>query len=68
VAHSYELEFPVPIDRGVFKEGEPYVRGDVVTWGGSLWIAQKATSAKPDSPDSGFRLAVKRGRDGKDAK
>ena len=45
-----------------------YVRGDAVTWGGSLWIAQKETSAKPDSPESGFRLAVKKGRDGKDAK
>ena len=66
--HSFELEFPVIIDRGVFKEGQAYVRGDAVTWGGSLWIAQKETGAKPDGPDSGWRLAVKKGRDGKDAK
>lgn len=66
--HSYELEFPVTIYRGVFKLDEDYARGDATTWGGSLWIAEKATSAKPDSPDSGWRLAVKKGRDGKDAK
>lgn len=66
--HSYELEFPVIIDRGVFKQGETYKHGDAVTWGGSLWIAQVETNAKPDSPESGWRLAVKKGRDGKDAK
>lgn len=66
--HRYELEFPVIIDRGVFKAGEAYKRGDAVTWGGSLWIAQKETGEKPDSPESGWRLAVKKGRDGKDAK
>jgi hypothetical protein len=66
--HSYELEFPVTIYRDVFKAGETYARGDAVTWGGSLWIAQKETDAKPDSPESGWKLAVKKGRDGKDAK
>ena len=66
--HSFELQFPVIIDRGVFKAGDTYARGDAVTWGGSLWIAQKETDAKPDGPDSGWRLAVKKGRDGKDAK
>lgn len=66
--HKYELEFPVIIDRGVFKAGETYKRGDGVTWGGSWWIAQTETAQKPDSADSGWRLAVKKGRDGKDAK
>lgn len=66
VRHCYELVFPVVLDRGVFKAGETYQPGDAVTWGGSLWIAQKETGEKPDAPDSGFRLAVKRGRDGKD--
>jgi hypothetical protein len=66
--HSFELEFPVIIDAGVFKEGTSYKRGEAVTWGGSLWIAQKETSSKPDTAESGWRLAVKKGRDGKDAK
>jgi hypothetical protein len=63
-------EFPLPviIDRGVFKEGGTYRKGNGVTWGGSFWIAQKDDpDGKPDSPDSGWRLAVKRGQNGKDA-
>jgi len=62
------FKWPVPIDCGVYKSGEQYQRGDMVTWGGSLWLAQRDTDAKPDTPESGWRLAVKRGRDGKDAK
>lgn len=65
VRNEFELKFPVVIDRGVWKEGSKYEQGDAVTWGGSLWIAQKETEAKPDSGD-GWRLSVKRGRDGKD--
>jgi integrin beta 3 len=65
--HVIHIKWPVQIDRGVFKEGRAYEAGDGVTWGGSYWIAQRATEAKPDSADSGWRLAVKRGRDGKDA-
>jgi hypothetical protein len=65
---EFPFSLPVVIDRGVFKQGESYAAGDGVTWGGSYWIAQRGTDAKPDGPDSGWRLAVKRGRDGKDAK
>ena len=68
ICHSFELEFPVPVYRGVFRDGEEYARGDMVTWAGSLWHADKSTSEKPDAPDGGWRLAVKRGRDGRDAK
>lgn len=67
VMHSFEIEFPVAIYRGVWTEKE-YQRGDMVTWAGSVWHAEKATSTKPDTPDGGWKLAVKRGRDGKDAK
>ncbi len=63
--HSIELGFPVVLDRGVFKDGQAYETGDGVTWGGSFWIAQEDTDAKPDS-GKGWRLAVKKGRDGKD--
>jgi hypothetical protein len=38
----------------------------MVTHEGSGWIAQRATNAKPGTPNSGFQLAIKRGRDGKD--
>ena len=40
-----------------------YERGDAVTYGGSLWIAQRDTNEYPRGEDSGWRLAVKRGRD-----
>lgn len=56
------------IYRGVFKEGEAYMPGDVVTWGGSSWVAKVETTLKPDGPDGSWQLSVKRGRDGKDFK
>lgn len=64
---EFPLIMPVVIDRGVFSEGKTYLPGDGVTWGGSLWIAQEETGEKPDTA-KGWRLAVKKGRDGKDAK
>ena len=39
--------------------------GDGTTWGGSFWIAQGETGEKPDT-GKGWRLAVKKGRDGRD--
>lgn len=63
VKHSFELEFPVPIYRGVWKEGERYERADMVTWGGDLWHAERATSQKPATDD--WKLAVRKGRDAK---
>ncbi len=64
---EFPLVLPVVIDRGVFSEGKTYEPGDGVTWGGSFWIAQETTAEKPDST-KGWRLAVKKGRDGKDGK
>lgn len=60
-----EWRLPIVTDRGVFKDGHTYRKGDGVTWGGSFWIAQDETTDKPDS-GKGWRLAVKKGRDGKD--
>lgn len=62
--HSFELEFPLPIYRDIYKEGTQYARGDLVTWGGCLWHADKATTGKPDGGD--WTMAVKKGRDGRD--
>lgn len=63
-----EMKHPIPIYRDVFKEGQEYEPGDMVTWAGSVWHCCQKTTAKPDGPDSGWKLAVKKGRDGKDAK
>ncbi|EPM43219.1 hypothetical protein [Pseudomonas syringae] len=60
------LTLPVMIYRGVFT-GASHTPGDTVTWGGSLWHCDEPTSDKPGELDSkGWRLAVKKGRDGKD--
>lgn len=58
---------PSVIYRGVYKEGQVYQKGDAATFGGSLWIAQKDTKTKPGTHED-WKLAVKRGSDGKDAK
>lgn len=60
--HTFELEFPVPIFRGAWKEGT-WRKGDMAVWGGSLWAATKDTTAKPDTPDSGWMIAARKGRD-----
>jgi hypothetical protein len=55
------------LDRGVYKHDAPYSPGDAVTWAGSIWIAQRRDDSipygKPGTPNSGWRLAVKAGRD-----
>lgn len=62
---AFDFSLPVVLDCGVFREGETYRAGDGVTWGGSFWIAQAETATKPGEGTEDWRLAVKRGRDGK---
>jgi hypothetical protein len=61
-----EFPLPVVIDRGVWRQQE-YTKGAGVTWSGSFWIAQRDTADKPETSDA-WRLAVKRGQNGKDGK
>ena len=54
--------------RGVWAEQNEYGAGDSVTQGGSLWVAERGKSlGQPGVGASGWRLAVKRGSDGKSA-
>lgn len=62
-----KVSVPAIIDKGVFKDGVLYKQGHAVTWGGSLWVCQGPTDARPGTDDT-WRLAVKKGRDGKDGK
>lgn len=64
-AAHHDIRFPVPVDKGVWRPGD-FAKGAAVTFGGSVWIAQRDTSDKPETSDA-WRLAVKRGRDGRDA-
>jgi len=60
----HEIKTAIPLDAGVWTE-RSYAAGDAVTHGGSLFIAQTATAEKPGKSDD-WRLAVKRGSDGRD--
>jgi hypothetical protein len=63
-----ELPFssPAMIYRGVWRE-QPWERGDVVTWDGSMWHCNEPTMDEPGKPESkGWTLCTKRGRDGRD--
>lgn len=59
------VRVPGIVDRGVYRQGAEYLKGDGATFGGSFWIAQKDTQAKPGDNNTDWRLAVKHGRDGK---
>jgi hypothetical protein len=64
---EFAFDLPIVLDKGVYREENVYVKGDGVTSGGSYWIAQREKNiTKPGLPDSGWRLAVKKGRDGRD--
>jgi integrin beta 3 len=63
----HEIKTAIVLDAGVWREGAAYVAGDGVTLGGSFFIAQADTTAKPGKSDD-WRLAVKRGSDGRDAR
>ncbi|MDG4896622.1 hypothetical protein P9272_23935 [Mesorhizobium sp. WSM4976] len=54
--------------RGSWKADEKYRRGDLISHAGSVWHCELAGSGiVPGEGAIGWRLAVKRGRDGKDA-
>lgn len=53
------------LDAGPFRDGNDYEKGDAVTFGGSLWIAQKDAPEGKPGISTDWRLAVKAGRDGK---
>lgn len=56
---------PSVIYRDVYVNGQAYRAGDAATFGGSLWIAKCDTKSKPGT-NADWKLAVKRGADGKD--
>jgi hypothetical protein len=70
------LRVPFFDDKGVYRPETKYEKGDGVTFGGHFWIAKKDDPEfKPGDPadvvdgePACWRLAVRRGRDGKGAK
>lgn len=61
---SREIKTALPLDKGVWREGE-FEPGDGVSLGGNFWIAQVNTAARP-AEGKDWRLAVRHGRNGKD--
>jgi len=53
--------------RGVWLQDTAYDKDDFCTFFGSLWHSSRWTKAKPGD-GSDWRLAVKRGQDGRDGK
>ena len=62
-----EFRLPILKDAGVYDSGKGYEEGDCVSYGGSLFIAQRDTNDAPGGKSGDWRLAVKRGKDGKGA-
>lgn len=59
------IKLDTVLDQGVWRDGD-YEKGDAVTYGGSLWIAQEDKPEGAPGTTKAWRLAVKKGRDGKD--
>lgn len=57
---------PVIIDRGVYKADRQYEAGDGVTWDGSFSIAQRSVRGEKPNESAAWRMAVRRGNNGKD--
>lgn len=62
---DHKLRFDVPVARGVYAADQEYQKDDVVTWGGSWFIAQKSGKLGRPEEDSAWKLTIKRGTHGK---
>ena len=63
---EFALNLPVFIDRGVYREDvSDYKSGNGVTFGGNFYLAQKDNPIGKPGLSEDWRLACKKGRDGK---
>ena len=61
-----EFRIPVPLYRGVYRDGEEYTQGDTVTFSGSVWHCNvDGTKSRPRT-NTDWQLMVKEGSPGKD--
>lgn len=63
---KFAIVVPAILDEGVWSEGRSYAKGDSVSYAGSSWIAQVDQATDRPGTSAQWRLAVKRGRDGRD--
>lgn len=62
------IKIPFLEYKEVFNKDKSYEIGDVVTRSGSLWVKTTEDNGIPGDNKSGWKLAVKKGRDGTDGK
>ena len=67
VVREFRHRLATTLYRGVYRDGHEYLRGDQVSFGGSIWHANEDTTEKPEASKS-WQLASKRGRDGKEGR
>lgn len=60
--HSEEMMYA-----GIFRDGERYSKGDVVTYSGSMWHCNVNDTQSAPKTNNDWTLVVKEGRAGKDA-
>lgn len=65
---SKSVKLPAMLYRGVYSLKEEYSANDVVTYGGSMFVATKDTPDGAPGVSDDWRLSVKRGRNGKDGR
>lgn len=63
-----EWALGIPFDAKVWTAGTTYPKGAGVTWDGHYWIAQQQTSEQPGEGNPAWRLAVRRGKQGREGK
>jgi hypothetical protein len=56
------------VDAGLFELGKVYQRGDGITFDGGFWVAQTGTSDAPCDGSTAWRLAVRRGKAGREGR
>ena len=56
------------LDAGTWTDGEVYEAGDGTTHHGHYWIAQEKTTDQPGEGSPSWRLAVRRGKQGREGK
>ena len=56
------------IDKGVFVPGTTYDKSVGVSWDGGYWIAQQRTDHQPGDTSTHWRLAVRRGKQGREGR
>lgn len=62
-----EVKIPSILDRGVYSSTKQYEQGDAVTYAGGIFIAQVDNPSGYPETSKDWRLAVKRGRDGRES-